>query len=181
MRSGSSKSTADRRQSLGKRIASFSVIIWLCGVGSATAVPNPNCLAGEWIDDVIAFVVEETGSSVPMVCLSRATSDVLQSLVATEGNHDILAAVFVPARREILLADDLDLGAPLGRSYLVHELVHAQQFAGGSNERARCPGALESDAYGVQALYLRRHNLTTDAFLLQVLGMLQSACGRSNY
>jgi hypothetical protein len=36
-----------------------------------------------------------------------------------------VAAVYVLATREILLADDLDPGAPLARSYLVHELVHA--------------------------------------------------------
>src|SRR6478735_8816446 len=150
MRSDSSKPTARQRRSLRTRIASFLVFFWLGGFGSATSVPNQaDCLAGEWIDDVSAFVVEETGLSVPIVCLRQATGSMLQSLVSTGGNHDVLAAVFVPSQREILLAADLDLGTPLGRSYLVHELVHAQQFARGSNERARCPSALESDAYSV--------------------------------
>jgi hypothetical protein len=94
---------------------------------------------------------------------------------------ETVAAVYVPATREILLADDLDPAAPLARSYLVHELVHAQQFARHAHERASCPGMLEADAYGTQALYLRTRGLQEEAFLLQVLGMFQSACGYSDY
>jgi len=90
---------------------------------------------------------------------------------------DAVAAIYVPATGEILLAEDLDLSTPLGRSYIVHELVHAQQFARRAQERASCPGLLEADAYGLQALYLRTRGLREEALLLQVLGMFQSACG----
>ena len=65
-------------------------------------------------------------------------------------------------------------------SYLVHELVHAQQFAAHAHERVSCPGVLEGDAYATQALYLRAKGLGEEAFLLQVLGMFQSACGYSD-
>jgi hypothetical protein len=87
--------------------------------------------------------------------------------------------VFVPATSAIQLANDLDPDAPLSRSYLVHELVHAQQFARHAHERAVCPGALEGEAYNLQALYLTSKGLREDAFLLQVLGMLQGACEHS--
>jgi hypothetical protein len=63
-----------------------------------------------------------------------------------ESHSETVAAVYVPATREILLADDLNPGTLLTRSYLVHELVHAQQFTRRVHERVRCPGALEADA-----------------------------------
>ena len=97
-----------------------------------------------------------------------------------QSHGEAVAAVYVPATQEILLADDLDPGAPLARSYLVHELVHAQQFASRAQERASCPGALEADAYDTQAFYLRTKSLREEALLLQILGMFQSACGYSD-
>ena len=111
----------------------------------------------------------------------RSDLDGLVFPVALGETHgETVAAVYVPATREILLADDLDPGTPLARSYLVHELVHAQQFASRAHEHASCPGVLEVDAYGTQALYLRTRGLREEAFLLQMLGMFQSACGYSD-
>jgi hypothetical protein len=96
-----------------------------------------------------------------------------------ETHGETVAAVYVPAKQEILLANDLDLGTPLARSYLVHELVHAQQFTSRAHEQVQCPGALEANAYGAQAHHLSTSGLREEAFLLQISGMFQSACGYS--
>jgi hypothetical protein len=104
------------------------------------------------------------------------------SATAGRAHGETVAALYVPATREILLAHDLDPATPLARSYLVHELVHAQQLEQHAHERASCAGALEGEAYNLQALYLHTQasQHREDAFLLQVLGMFQSACGYSN-
>jgi len=142
------------------------------------------CLEGVWIAEARAFVAEETGIPAPEACVRRASKERLDGLTFSaaldETHGEAVAAVYLPATQEILLADDLDPGTPLARSYLVHELVHAQQFASRAHERASCPGALEADAYDTQALYLRTKGLREEAFLLQILGMFQSACGYSD-
>ena len=149
----------------------------------ARAAGSGRCLEGAWITEARAFVTEETGILVPEPCVRLARKENLNGLVfpaARDETHgETVAAVYVPATREILLADDLDLGTPLARSYLVHELVHAQQFTSRAHEHVQCPGALEAAAYGTQALYLRTRDLHDEAFLLQILGMFQSACGYS--
>ena len=152
----------------------------------ARAETAQGCLDSKWIQEVAHFVVEETRSPVPEVCVRFAMEEQLNGLVpsamAGKARGETVAAVYVPATREILLARDLDPAAPLARSYLVHELVHAQQFGRHAHERASCVGALEGEAYNLQALYLHTHSshYREDAFLLQVLGMFQSACGYSN-
>ena len=154
------------------------------GHRSARAESPVGCLAGDWIAEAVAFVTEETGVPPPDICVRSANPAYLMRLVLPAAlnstNKEIVAAVYVPATHEILLADVLDPGTPLARSYLVHELVHAQQFAAHAHERVSCPGVLEGDAYATQALYLRAKGLGEEAFLLQVLGMFQSACGYSD-
>ena len=149
----------------------------------ARAAGSDGCLEGDWIAEARAFVAEETGIPAPEACVRMASKARLDGLVFAvgigESHGETVAAVYVPATREILLADDLDPGTPIARSYLVHELVHAQQFTSRVHEHVRCPGVLEADAYGTQALYLSTWGLREEAFLLQILGMLQSACGSS--
>jgi hypothetical protein len=137
-------------------------------------------LTGGWIAQAEHFVAEETETPVPEVCVRFARIDRVAALVLSAAggrDHDrSIAAVYVPRTREILLADDLDPSASLTRSYLAHELVHAQQFVGNKSLGVSCIGKLEGEAYRIQALYLAAEGLRDDAFLLQVLGLLQSAC-----
>ena len=162
---------------------SLALLLAAIGPAPARADGSGGCLEGDWITEARAFVAEETGIPVPEACVRLARKGRLEGLVfpaAFDETHgETVAAVYVPATREILLADDLDPGTPLARSYLVHELVHAQQFMSRAHEHVRCPGALEADAYGTQALYLGTRGLREEAFLLQILGMFQSACGYS--
>ena len=52
------------------------------------------------------------------------------------------AAAYDPQSGRIELAPDLDLATAYGQSYLLHELVHAAQFANGADRTALCPAAL---------------------------------------
>jgi hypothetical protein len=153
------------------------------GPAPARADGSGSCLEADWLAEARAFVTNETGIPAPEACVRLASKERLDGLVFPvgigESHGETVAAVYVPATREILLADDLNPGTLLTRSYLVHELVHAQQFTSGVHEHVRCPGALEADAYGTQALYLSTRGLREEAFLLQILGMFQSACGYS--
>jgi hypothetical protein len=162
----------------------LALLLAAIGPAPARADGSDGCLESDWIAEARAFVTEETGTPAPMACVRLARKERLNGLVfpvAIVGNHrETVAAVYIPATHEILLADDLDPVTPLARSYLVHELVHAQQFTSRAHEHASCPGVLEVDAYGVQALYLRTRGLREEAFLLQVMGMLQGACGYSD-
>lgn len=152
------------------------------GISSARADGPPvdaGCLIGEAIAGAAVFVAEATGTAAPEVCLRRWPQRQLSALVHSSPvpAHAQVAAAYMPRSMEILLADDLDLLDPLARSYLVHELVHAQQIAAGKHRRVACLGRLEEEAYAVQARYLDRHGLGREALLFRLIGMLQGACG----
>jgi hypothetical protein len=179
--------TALGRRARTAALIAFGILLTIAVLNHAPAHADSSgdCLTGGWIAEAITFVAEETDIPAPEVCVRSAKPEQLRGLVlpGTVGTapNEAVAAVYVPATREILLADDLDPGRPLARSYLVHELVHAQQFAAHAHEQVSCPGVLEGDAYDTQGLYLRTKGLHEEAFLLQVLGMFQRACGYSDY
>ncbi|MFN4193374.1 MAG: DUF6647 family protein [Tabrizicola sp.] len=87
------------------------------------------------------------------------------------------AGAYFPETGRIELAPDLDLTTAHGQSFLLHEMVHAAQFAAGADRRAPCPAALEAEAYRVQADFLQRAGLTRDALLTRMLGDQLGRCG----
>lgn len=87
------------------------------------------------------------------------------------------AGAFDPMTGRIELAPDLDLSTPYGESYLLHELVHAAQFANGADQTALCPAALEAEAYAVQAAFLRAAGLRDEALSVTLLSMHLGSCG----
>lgn len=87
------------------------------------------------------------------------------------------AGAFYPETGRIELAPDLDLGTAYGQSFLLHEMVHAAQFAEGADLQARCPAALEAEAYRVQADFLQGAGLTREALLTRMLGNQLGSCG----
>jgi len=133
------------------------------------------------LGDLIAFVSEETGRPPLRQCprVSVTSTAALVAVIASEASFHgaVPRTVYVVASGEILHDFDVDLATPLGRSYLVHELVHALQFESGTSLRASCTGWIEGEAYRVQASYLKMHGLNKDAFAVELLGLLQSACG----
>lgn len=78
-------------------------------------------------------------------------------------------AAFIPASAEILLSPNVDITKLLGRSYLVHERVHASQLENGVKAPATCLGLPESESYWAQATYLRKHGLNEDALAFELM------------
>lgn len=87
------------------------------------------------------------------------------------------AGAYFPDSGRIELARDLDLTGAYGKSFLLHEMVHAAQFASGADRRAPCPAALEAEAYRIQAGYLREAGLAREAMLTGVLADQLGSCG----
>lgn len=73
------------------------------------------------------------------------------SLLGSNAGLRSQAGAYFPDTGRIELAPDLDLTTAYGQSFLLHELIHAAQFGAGADRRARCPAALEAEAYQVQA------------------------------
>lgn len=86
------------------------------------------------------------------------------------------AGAFFPETGAIELAPDLDLTTAFGQSYLLHELVHAAQFASGAQRAARCAAILESEAYSVQSDYLRAAGLGREAVMMRLLADQLGSC-----
>ena len=87
------------------------------------------------------------------------------------------AGAYFPDTGRIELAPDLNLTTAYGQSFLLHELVHAAQFAEGANTVAPCPAALEAEAYQVQAQFLQEAGLVRDALFTRMLGEQLGSCG----
>lgn len=87
------------------------------------------------------------------------------------------AGAYFPKTGRIELAPDLDLASAYGQSFLLHEMVHAAQFAEGADGLAPCPAALEAEAYRVQAQFLHAAGLTRDALLTRMMGDQLGSCG----
>jgi hypothetical protein len=131
------------------------------------------------VEDLVDFVSEETGYPPLRSCpkVSVAPDFILSSLFAKASAHgEEPMAAFIPASAEILLSPNVDITKLLGRSYLVHELVHASQLENGVKAPATCLSLLESESYWVQANYLRKHGLNEDALAFELVSMMQSAC-----
>lgn len=172
------------------KLINFVLFIGMLGLPLTVTQPEP-ASGGSYggatdcapVAELVVFVAEETGypplRNCPRVSVTNgAALAAVLALKASAHGAEPLAA-YLAANAEILLSRDVVLATPFGRSYLVHELVHAHQFDGGAPARAPCVGWLEGEAYRVQASYLRTHDLAEDAFAFELLGLLQSACAQS--
>jgi hypothetical protein len=112
--------------------------------------------------DLLTFIETKGGYPVPVDCPTVDRSDLLESVPALRSQ----VGAFVPATGYILLARDLDTETTVGRSYLLHELVHAAQYRAGAQLRVRCEGELEREAYHLQTTWLRRNGEFREAMLL---------------
>ncbi|AZL58445.1 hypothetical protein EI545_06120 [Tabrizicola piscis] len=124
----------------------------------------PPALAGSCagMGDLLTFIEAEGGYSVPSDCPTVDRSDLLASVPALRSQ----VGAFIPATGHILLAHDLDTDSTLGRSYLLHELVHAAQYRSGAQLHVRCEGELEREAYRLQTSWLRQKGEFREAMLL---------------
>ncbi len=120
----------------------------------------------------MAFIADHSEYARPLDCpvIERSAQ-----LAAAPGLRSQVGA-YVPATGRILLAPDLDTDSALGRSYLLHELVHAAQYRAGAQTRARCEGELEREAYQLQTLWLRRQGEPREAMLLDWAAQALGRC-----
>lgn len=145
----------------------------------ANANSNKNATKCAVVEDLILFVAKENGYPPLRICprISVTTDAVLSSMFEKASIHgEEPLAAFLHTRSEILLSPDVDITTPIGRSYLVHEIVHAYQFANQLSANASCLGLLELEAYRAQARYLRTHDLEKEALQFELTGMMQGSC-----
>jgi hypothetical protein len=122
------------------------------------------------VDRLNAVIADQTGyvpPSCPQIGFSQLpAADALRSQ----------AGAFFPDSGRIELAPDLDLTSAYGQSFLLHELVHAAQYANGAPAKARCIAQLESEAYLVQSDFLRAAGLPREALMMRILAQQLGAC-----
>lgn len=99
------------------------------------------------------------------------------SMLPEKGALRSQAGAYFAETGMIELAPDLDLAGAYGQSFLLHELVHAAQFANGADHTVACPAALEAEAYRVQAAFLRENALPREALLTWFLADQLGSCG----
>lgn len=134
--------------------------------------------------DLVVFVAEETGYTQLPNCLrvSVTTDAVLMSTFVKASAHgEEPLAAFVRSNAEILLSPKIDISTRLGLSYLVHEIVHVFQFDNKKMASSPCLGLLESEAYRIQAGYLRKFHLPKKALEFELVGLMKSACSSPYY
>lgn len=159
-----------------KNVATAATLAIILVAIQQTTVRSEACASGP---ELIEFVSEETGHQQLAICprVKVTTNAVLKSMFAEASAHgEEPLAAFLPNSGQILLSPEIKLTTALGRSYVVHEMVHASQAANQQPTPASCPGLLEGQAYSVQASYLRKHNLIEAARAFEALGMMFSAC-----
>jgi hypothetical protein len=122
------------------------------------------------VEDLNAFIARDTAYTPP------PCPDIGFSLPLPTDAARSQAGAYLPETGQIELAPDLDLTSAYGQSYLLHELVHAAQYEGGRQHMVACTGALEAEAYAVQAQFLRAHDLGREATLIGLLGAQLGQC-----
>lgn len=137
------------------------------------------------MDQLIDFVAEETNRPPLQFCPNVKISSVreLRSNFKKASPHgaDALAA-YLPLSGEILISDEIDLATLLGRSFLLHEIVHAAQFNSRDTAAESCIGLLESEAYRAQASFLKKHDLAEEAIYFVWMSLMhKGACRYFDY
>lgn len=112
--------------------------------------------------DLLGFITAHTSYPLPQDCPVIERTDMLESAPALRSQ----VGAYVPATGQIMLASNLDTDSVLGRSYLLHELVHAAQYRAGAETRVRCEAELEREAYHLQTMWLRKQGELREAMLL---------------
>jgi len=136
-----------------------ALIVSLLWLAEAPVAHAASC---EPMADLLDFIAVRTDYPVPEVCPVIDGRTFLQGDAAFRSQ----AGAYFPLTGEIALAADLDLTTVNGRSYLLHELVHAAQYRAGSQLQVRCTAELEREAYALQAAYLRAHGEQREALVL---------------
>jgi hypothetical protein len=144
--------------------------LWLGSPAAASAGPDSQslCALAQALDRII---VAQTGYPGLTGC-----PDIGFGLLPEQSGQRSQAGAYLPETGQIELAPDLDLATASGRSFLLHELVHAAQYRGGAPQRLACPAMLEAEAYRLQADYLIANGAAREAMLMRVLADHLGSC-----
>ncbi len=84
-------------------------------------------------------------------------------------------ALYAKEERVVYLSDQIDLSTLLGRSILLHELVHHLQRANGVH--FECPEATEAQAYQLQSQWLHEQGIKDSSSLIGLSEMEINSLG----
>ena len=165
------------RQLSGSILALAVVLAWPPNEASAGSTPCEN------VRDLLEFAANISDLPALGRCpiIQAADYQTLLSSVsfsASSTQHQP-SAVYLPTDNVILVGPGVDLSSPLGRSYLVHELLHALQFQAGDPDREPCLGVLEAEAYHAQSAYLKGEGLDEEALLFRSYGLVMASCAQA--
>jgi hypothetical protein len=146
----------------------MSILTALFLITLTSADPMPNLCS--LVDNLKTVIFNETVYS-PVPC-----PDVGFAVLPQAGAMRSQAGAFYPDTGAIELAPDLDLSDASGQSYLLHELVHAAQYANWAQDTARCPAVLEAEAYTVQSDFLRARSQGREAVMMRLLAGQLGTC-----
>ena len=149
----------------------------------AAAFGKPADASCAALKELIAFVSAETDYAELAVCPRIVSVDsrlLLSSLRFSDPeNQNEALAVYLPTENTIRVSTEVDLNSPMGRSFLVHELVHALQFQSGAASSTPCLGALEEEAYRLQADFLERAGLPQASLTYRLHALVMASCGQA--
>ena len=160
--------------------AAIFVAAWPMDTASAKTSDDTSC---KLTLELLKFVASETGYSEPTECprIVLATSEALLSFVSfsSDRHRRMPIAVYMPVDGIIFVSDELQLGSPIGQSFLVHELVHALQFETGASAQFPCLGALEAEAYRTQSAFLEREGFPQQALEFRSYELVMASCAHA--
>ncbi len=138
-------------------------------MGSGAALAGEDC---HDVTDLTDFLSEMAGyDGLPdCIALDRAVPEGRAGLLLSQ------AGAYDPVTDRISLAQGVDPADPLGRSTLLHELVHMAQFRGAAADTAPCIATLEAEAYALQAAWLNHMGEGREAFLIATIGQRLGSC-----
>jgi uncharacterized protein DUF6647 len=116
----------------------------------------------------IAWIASKTGwKKNPVPIIKRTSTEEMAKLFfgSADGINGIRPlALYDKEQHALYLAYEIDLNALLGRSILVHELVHHLQTV--NEVEFKCPEAAEAQAYQLQGEWLREHGIKDTSSLI---------------
>ena len=154
----------------------FTLVSVAFAAAGAKADHRSCAAAGTFLDFIIQVTDYLSLSDCPQIQLA-SREEVSMIVGALEsGTRGSPVAAYLHSSNVILLSSEIDLANPMDQSFVVHELVHALQFQTGAAGSEPCVGALEADAYRVQAAYLEAEGLSDQAKAFWSYGLAIGSC-----
>lgn len=129
------------------------------------------------------YIAQLTGMEPLDLCppiIYHTDSPLAQGKVSDLVSLHSIGVGYYPETTAILLPISMDLNNPEDFSYLMHQVVHAYQFAYGIDHKVDCKRQLELQAFSVQAQYLRDNGLEDEASEMFLTAKYRGTCNRAS-